>query len=788
MGRSDEVANGPGPRAARGFGPVHLEYWSPVSRSLRHPIKGSGYYVRPERERGPKRKKTKQPKLHQSKLSVGTVLDAPDTSASRPWLRLRITGLVVAVLFALLGLRLWTLQVLQAPAAARAVAVDQIRAIQVQPARGLIVDRSGIPLVSNQLVEQITLSRVTAQQTPVVIGRLAALLGMTIKQIDAIIADPQYSLYKPVPVMTNAPLPDILYIKEHQSEFPGVSSVQTTQRAYPQQELPGPAQSAYPAAQALGYVGSINGAELQANKSKGYQAGDPFGQSGLEYQYESALRGTPGTQQLEVNPKGQVVGTLKTTAAETGDTLVTNIDLGLQQVADNALATQIMNLRSTIDPTCNNNTGCHPAAVNGAVVVMSPQTGAVYAMSSYPGYDPNVWVGGISQADYTALQASGAQNNYAIQGQYTPGSTFKLNTATAALQTGLWTPDEYFDDTGSYTAPGCQNNSSSCTLQNAPGDGALGELDMSKALTVSDDDFFYNLGAQFYLQSARFGQTPIQDQANQYSLGQLTGIDLPGEVQGRVDSPTERQKLHAMSPTGFPNTSWYVGDNMEMAFGQGATVITPIEQAVAYSTFANGGTRYSPQVAAGIVTPDGKVIDRFAPRATGHVAISPSTYQSLLTGFTGVVQDPKGTAYGTPGLSDFPGGVAGKTGTADSEAGKEPTAWFVGFGPTANPQYVVVCVIDQAGYGATAAAPVVGDIFSYLAAHPVTAPVIPPPTSSTQQSGPAPLPTNPTASTTTTTSPGPSTSTYPSSPTTTDTGSPTTTISQGAATTSTSGP
>ena len=162
---------------------------------------------------------------------------------------------------------------------------------------------------------------------------------------------------------------------------------------------------------------------------------------------------------------------------------------------------------------------------------------------------------------------------------------------------------------------------------------------MSTALTVSSDDFFYNLGAQVLRRTAAtYGQTPIQDPAAQYGLGELTGIDLPGETQGRVDSQAERLKLHAESPTGFPNTTWYTGDNVEMAFGQGATVITPIEQAVAYSTFANGGTRYAPQVAAAVVSPTGKVVKQFTPQVTGHVTCSPATYQAMLTGFEGVVQ------------------------------------------------------------------------------------------------------------------------------------------------------
>jgi membrane carboxypeptidase/penicillin-binding protein len=163
---------------------------------------------------------------------------------------------------------------------------------------------------------------------------------------------------------------------------------------------------------------------------------------------------------------------------------------------------------------------------------------------------------------------------------------------------------------------------------------------------------------------------------------------------------------------------------------------------------------------------------------TGHVNLPPTVYQALLTGFEGVVQNPKGTAYKTPGLIDFPGGVAGKTGTADTEIGKEPTAWFVGFGPEADPQYVVVCVIDQAGYGATAAAPVVGDIFSYLATHPVTAPGIPPVESNIQNPDPVKLPSlTPTTTTTSTTTPV--TATRPAAGTTTATTTPAGTAANG---------
>jgi len=688
-------------------------------------------------------KSPKQPTIRRSRLSLRVALDVPSATEAHPHVRMRAIGVVTVALLGLLILRLWALTVLQAPAADQVVTADQTRVARVGSRRGLILDRYGNSLASDAATQQITLSRVAAQQHPQVVGRLAAALGMTTPQVEADIANPQFSLYKPVPVLSNASLPDILYLKEHESEFPGVAVEATTQRNYPQEEVPGPAANGYPAAQALGYVGTINSAELSSRASQGYHSGDPFGQSGLEYQYESALRGTPGQQDLEVNPEGQVVATLKTTPPVAGDNLVTNIDTNLQQVADNALATQIMALRKSVDPQCNNNKGCHPAATGGATVVMNPQTGSVYAMSSFPTYSPSAWVGGISNVAYAALSSPANDEpllNRAIDGLYTPGSTFKLSTATAALDLGLWTPNELFNDTGTYTAPGCKYNSTTCTLRNAPGDGALGEIDMSTALTASDDDFFYNLGAQFYDQQNAYGPTPIQDQAAQYGLGVLTGIDLPGEVAGRVDSQAERQKLHTESPTGFPNTTWYTGDSMEMAFGQGATVVTPIEQAVAYATFANGGTRYAPEVAAAVVSPGGQVLKRFTSQVTGHVNLPPQNYQAMLLGFEGVISNSKGTAYGIPGLTSFPGGLAGKTGTADTNLGKEPTAWFVAWGPTADPQYVVVCVINQAGYGATAAAPVVSQIFGYLAAHPVTAAAIPPGQNIEESTAPIPLP------------------------------------------------
>jgi penicillin-binding protein 2 len=462
-------------------------------------------------------------------------------------------------------------------------------------------------------------------------------------------------------------------------------------------------------------VGDISSSFLASHPGQGYSQGSQVGLAGIESQYEPFLRGVEGRQALSVDASGTVVGTLSTTAPQIGDTVVLNVDTGLQEVVQQDLQQQILSDRQTFDGV----DGRYPSAPNGAAIVLDPSNGQVLAMASYPSYDLNEWVGGISSANYASLAATGSENNYAIQGLYTPGSTFKLVTATAALQDGIWTPGQYYDDSGTFKIAGCPapgvTNDTGCVLHDDPGDSG-GSYNISGALTVSSDSFFYNLGQLFWQGRGTYGDTPIQNEATSYGEGTITGIDLPGEAQGRVDSYLQRAKLHAENPKGFPYAaSWFTGDNIEMAFGQGGTVLTPLEQAIAYSTFANGGTRYAPQVASEVVDPlTGKLIKKLSPHVTGHVTISPTNYSAIMQGLEGVIANPHGTGYAA--FQGFPANwnLAGKTGTASNQAGQEPNSWFVAFGPNPNPQYLVLAVIDQGGYGAQAAAPLVRNIFNYI--------------------------------------------------------------------------
>jgi penicillin-binding protein 2 len=736
-----------------------------VKRTLRHPIRGDRLHPKPSTrtaKHGTWRGNTAGPRMRPRKsVNVASIVGSPEEEEARPNLRLRIVGVVVLLLFGVLVLRLWTLQVVEGKSYAAAVTRNQVRVVSVAAPRGEIVDRDGTVLVSNTPQQEILLSRAEATSNPAIVGMVAALVGQTPKQVQDSINNNQYSPYEPVPVAVGVSQDTVQFLQTHQSEYPGVTVQTVAQRTYPQ--------GGTTATHVLGYVGDITSSFLAANPNQGYSQGSQIGVSGIEAQYESYLKGVTGRQALSVNASGNVVGTLSSTAPQIGDTVVLNIDTGLQEAVQNDLQAQILADRKTPDQVDG---GKLPPAINGAAIVMNPQNGQVLALASYPSYDLNQWVGGISSANFTALQQSGAENNNAIEGQYTPGSTFKLITATAALQDGLIAPTTPYVDSGTFKIQGCPapgvNNDTGCTLHDDPGDTG-GTYNVSGALTASSDAFFYNLGEMFWEQQSKFGTTPIQNEATAYGEGTITGIDLPGEAAGRVDSYLTRAKLHAEAPKAFPYAaSWFTGDNIEMAFGQGETVLTPIEQAVAYSTFANGGTRYAPEVASEVVDPTtGKVVKKIDPKVTGHVTISPANYSAMLQGFEGVISSKSGTAYAD--FQGFPAGwnLAGKTGTASNQAGLEPNSWFVAFGPNPNPQYVVLAVIDQGGYGAQAAAPLVRNIFDYITANPETTTVkTPTPSNPATQVTPTTNPPAGTPTTTTTTPPksgttggGPSTTT-----------------------------
>jgi len=627
-------------------------------------------------------------------------------------LRLRLFGVVVAVLLVALLARLWYLQVLATGRYTRLAAGNRVREVVIPAPRGLILDRAGRVLAGNRASWAVTVDSDDlggGARRGRVLSRLARLLHLPRARIDQRLRRYTGSPYLGVPVAEDVPQPVLFYLAEHAQQFPGVATRMILVRDYP---------NGVAAAHLLGYVGEVTAAQLAqpGYRAQSVQAGDLVGQAGVELTFDRWLRGRDGTEQLEVNATGEVVGVLGVTPPVPGANLRLTIDLDLQRQLDTQLARQVATLHHTPDPK----TGRAFPAPSGAAVVLDPRDGSVLALSSYPTYDPTVWVGGISQANYQRLTSPASHVpllDRAVAGRYAPGSTFKLATATAALGDGLISPDSIIDDPGSFTIPGC-SGPGSCTFHNSEGE-VLGPLNVTRALSASDDVFFYTLGYQFWTQRDRFGPEPIQQLAHAYGLGVRTGIQLPGETAGRVDSPSVRASLHAHDPTAFPEGGWYPGDNVELAFGQGGTVITPLQLATAYATFANAGTRWKPRLATAVTDPAGRQLASFPATAAGHVSLPPQVRDPLLAGFVGAVQQPGGTAAAT--FAGFPFDqlpVAGKTGTA-SVIGQEPTGWFACFAPVEQPRYAIAVVIDQAGFGASAAAPVARALLQYLISHPI---------------------------------------------------------------------
>ena len=616
---------------------------------------------------------------------------------SSPQVRLTILLVVVVCLFAALFARLWFLQVINAPKAQLAATDNGIRVIYTQAPRGEILDSQGRVLVYNKTEPVIEVTRQVAVQDPQMVARLAPLLGTTIPKLQKAINDVQYSPYAPVPVLINATPEQILYIRENQGLFPGVEATTTTVRAYTPMGLA--------AANIVGYVGQIGQAELSKLKSHGYQAGDLIGLAGVEAAYESYLRGTPGVEKVQVDSQGNILTTLTSTRPVPGDNIRLSINGAVQLAAQTALAQGMTAAHHTYDKV----TGRDFQAPASSAVVEDPTNGQVVALVTNPTYNPEEFVGGISEANYQALlnNPSDPLLDRTIQGQYAPGSTFKLVTAIAGLQYGVISPGYTFDDTGFIQVGNFR-------AHNDNGE-AYGPIDLSRALTVSSDNYFNRIGLELWYGRNQYGPDALQNVANEFGFGQPTGIALPNENPGKIPTPASYIKDHESNPSVFTQAQWFPGNSDQVAIGQDEDLVTPLQLANAYATFANGGTFYTPELVKDAETASGRIVKTFAPHPAHTVNIDPSWRAALLQGFRGAVSDPHGTAYGVFAHSPLAGmDIAGKTGTAQVLAPRQDTSVFTSFAPASNPRYVVDAFVEDAGYGASVAAPVVREIYDSL--------------------------------------------------------------------------
>jgi penicillin-binding protein 2 len=612
----------------------------------------------------------------------------------------RINALAVAILLVIAALvaRLWYLQVLSGESYAALSENNRLREVSLDAPRGLILDRAGEILVGDRPALAVTAAPALAKNRKV-LARLSKLLGVPVAEILKRLNDKRPSALKSRRIAEDVPIATITALKERGDLYPGVEVETISLRRYPYRSF---------ASHLLGYVGEASEVDLADPRFARYQYSDIIGKTGIERQYETVLQGAKGSRLLEVDASGRPLREVRRTQPAPGFTLMLSIDRKAQQETELQLAEAVKAAHR----------GGFKKANAGAAVVMDVRTGQIIALASYPTYDPTAFLGGIPTPLWKKLNNKKSQYplfDRAITGAYPPGSTFKPVTGGAGLAAGVVTPQTTFDCLGKWTDMGKQWPK---WCWNKSGHGPVAFMD---AYAQSCDVYFYNIGLKFYrrhigstklLQHDKgIADTELQAYARKFGFGARTGIDLAGEVRGRIPDPQWKADFNKNSPQYAP---WLPGDTVNLAIGQGDMLATPIQIVRMYAAIANGGTLWRPQIVGRILTPSGEVSHLSKPIADGHLPLTASQIRLLQAALVGVVQN--GTAKAAFAGFKYP--VAGKTGTSQVTK-KDDFALFAGYAPANAPRYAAVMVVEQGGHGGSIAAPAVRNIFASLLGAPI---------------------------------------------------------------------
>jgi penicillin-binding protein 2 len=580
-------------------------------------------------------------------------------------LRIALFGGVALALFGVLFFRLWLLQVLNGDKYLAEANNNRTREFRVSAPRGDVLDRSGRVLVDNRTSLALQLNPRKLPQRPArrrrELAQLADLTHGSVRRVRRLMRK-QLSVAPSAPVTLRRDVGHYLvyYLEENRDRFPGVEVQRVFVRRYPHETL---------AAHILGNVGEITEEQLKEPRFRGLQPGDEIGQDGVEDTYDRFLRGRPGFTRIQVDAFGQPTrnGKLVSKQPVPGDNLKLSIDSAVQEAGEAALAGR---------------------GLPGGFVTMNVNSGEILGVGSFPTFDPSVFTKPLTQGQVNALYrdpVSAPLTNRAIAGLYPTGSTFKLITAMAALNSGTITVDTPIVDGGSLTVGGQ-------SFQNAGG-ASYGTLTLVPALQVSSDVFFYTLGLDMWDTGA------LQRWAHMLGIGRATGLDLPGAANGLLPTRHWRDTLFKEGETERP---WSAGDNIQLATGQGDLQTNPLQMAIAYATVANGGTVVTPHVGLEVEDAAGRVVKEFEPKARRHVHVDAGYRAAILEGLHEAAQAPGGTSYAVFG--GFPIPVAGKTGTAQ-RVGHADQSWYVILAPYPNPRIVTAVTIEEGGFGAESAAP-----------------------------------------------------------------------------------
>ncbi|WP_327284660.1 penicillin-binding protein 2 [Streptomyces sp. NBC_00597] len=645
--------------------------------------------------------------------------------------RLVIIQVVVFSLLLTLGGRLWYLQVRNGQEYTDEAKNNHTQQV-VQPAvRGSILDSRGVPLADNETRMVVSASRTDLTKMKDkgkdVLTRLAGVLGLkaddvvnSVRLCDAKTPKPCWngSPYQPIPVTDEATTDQVLEIREHAEQFPGITAEPTALRRYP---APDQANTS----QVLGYLSPVTDAEItKARKTDSpYLRSDQVGRSGLERTYDKELRGKAGVTRYEVDNLGRVIGQAQAEKPTPGSNVVTSIDSRVQAVAERELNNAMVEARKTYDKITHKNY----EADSGAVVVMEAKTGRIVAMASNPTYDPNAWVGGISAKDYASLTEKDSNYpllNRAIQGQAAPGSIFKVVSSTAAVNAG-------YPFNGRYGCPSSYSVGSQ-SFTNFESQG-YGDITIGRALEVSCDTVYYGIADKEWKKDG--GINPKKDPsdwffktAHEFGLGKATGVDLPNEVNGRVPDRQWKKDFFEANKAAWcrdgkkdgsyaekiayencrQGNQLREGDAINYSIGQGDTLVTPIQMASIYAAIANGGTMHQPSVGKAIVSADGTSVKEIAPKEQGRLPMD-AELRDDIDGALASVATTGSAAWRFGGWPQKQIPMHAKTGTAEVQ-GKQTTSWFASY----TEDYSIVMTISQGGTGSGASGPAVRNIYEAM--------------------------------------------------------------------------
>jgi len=592
-------------------------------------------------------------------------------------LRLTFAVWFTVLVFAVLVLRLWFLQIVHHEYYAGLAEENRLREVKTPALRGKICDRNGEVLAKNRFSFAVFVDKNRIKDRDL-FKKLALALNTTDGALLRKALKASFSIGENVLVARDLTIDQVSYLKERSEEFPGITIDYLALRYYPHKNL---------ASHIIGYVGEISEEELNSREFENAEPGDIVGKTGIERVYDSFLRGQKGSIVYEVDALGNIRRVVSTEPAKSGKDVYLTIDYKIQQQAEIALKKAIERARKL----------GHRKANAGAAVVMEVNTGKIIALASYPDYDPNLFVTGVDPEIWKQLTAPDSGYpllNRATKTGYAPGSTFKPVTLFSAFDNRVTFLGESFYCAGKWYGFG-KDWPKSCWRKS--GHGTIGLI---RSIADSCDIVFYELGYRLY----KLKGEQLQATARKLNFGSKTGIEI-GEIQGRV--PDKEWKKNYFKNR--ENQIWHPGDTVNLAIGQGDLLVTPIQVVRFYAAIANGGKFYRPYFLEKVVDQSGTVLRSEKPELDFEVNFNPAALRIVRKGLREAVLS--GTAK--TAFAGFPIEVAGKTGTSQV-FGRDDYSWFVGYAPAENPQYAVCVVIEQGGHGGEVAAPAVRLILASL--------------------------------------------------------------------------